>query len=364
MRRRTLLTGALAVAIAQAACQNQAAALRLTLLKDSLPSRLVQAFRASQGDDLRLRLDTQSRIVDLFQRLQMAQQQGAVGANWSGLGDYWLEAAIVQGLIQPIAAERVPQWAALPEAWSGLLRRDRAGRPTPGGNLWAVPYRWGCLTMVYARAPFRRLGWEPTRWQDLWRSELAGRIALPDHPRVTLGLVLKSLGESANRPDPERAAGLTEALQGLRSQPRLYTDTHYLEALLQGDLWAAVGWSTDIRPVVAQYRQLAAVVPQPGTVLSADVWVRPQGQPTTWDEAEAAWLSYWWQAETLVPMSLFSRGLPPQLLSDRPLPAELKDATLLRPDPAQLAQSEFLTPLPTAAIDRYAALWETLRRNE
>ena len=38
-------------------------------------------------------------------------------------------------------------------------------------------------------------------WEDLWRPELTGRIAMVDSPREVVGAVLKSLGASYNARD-------------------------------------------------------------------------------------------------------------------------------------------------------------------
>lgn len=38
-------------------------------------------------------------------------------------------------------------------------------------------------------------------WSDLWKPELAGRVAMVDSPREVVGAVLKSLGASYNTKD-------------------------------------------------------------------------------------------------------------------------------------------------------------------
>lgn len=43
--------------------------------------------------------------------------------------------------------------------WQQLVCRDAAGRPDPRGQVWAAPYRWGCLLIAYRRDRLAR--WVP-----------------------------------------------------------------------------------------------------------------------------------------------------------------------------------------------------------
>jgi putative spermidine/putrescine transport system substrate-binding protein len=381
MDRRELLIGLLALTATQVACQrNTAGAFRIAALKGILPPQVLTPFKQSLPDNTSFKLTAITDRARLFHQLQAWQPQGegngADGnaadllsrADWVSLSDYWLTAAIAQNLISPIPTTSLPDWQDIPAIWRSLLQRNGQGLLSETGPTWATPYRWGHLMMVYSRRQFQRLGWEPTQWQDLWRPELARHIILPNHPRLVLGMVLKSLGYSANSLDPTQYPQVLAALDALPAQVKTYTSDTYLQPLIVGDAWLAVGWSTEIRPVITRYQQLAAITPDPGTLLFADVWVRPLGAGRESEPAlstlDEAWLSYWWQPEVLAPLSLFSQGLSPLLLAPEALEqqaADLSQEALFIPTADQLANSEFITPLPEAAIDRYQTLWQALR---
>lgn len=385
MDRRTLLLSLLALAGSQTACQSEATqTLRVAALKSTLPPPVITAFRQQLPPSVRLKIDIDQDIAALFQRLQNSRNPAAakspkislpiIGssrsqglANWVSLGDYWLQAAIAQQLIQPLPTDTIPGLSQLPAAWTSLLRRDRQGFPVDDGPLWATPYRWGTLAMVYSHRTFKELGWQPTHWKDLWRDDLTGRIALPNHPRLTLGIALKSLGYSANDVAPQQHSDFVTALDKLPQQVKIYASVDYIQPLIQGDIALAVGWAADIRPLVTQYQQLRAIVPNPGTLLSADVWVSPTGNaapytPAVLTEVDQQWLTYWWQSETQDTFSRRSDGLSPLLLRpETQVAAELTAETLLLPNSAQLNQSEFLYPLSESAVEEYTALWKQLR---
>lgn len=394
MDRRTVLLGLMGIAASQVACQQTAdQTLRIVTLKRALPPRLVATFketqRGAQSETLKLKIDTEATVAELFHQLRQwrageetarswlpfnlfGRSQSPAIANWVSLSDYWLTAAIQQDLILPLAATAIPSWSDLPEIWQSHLQRDRQGFLSEQGPPWATPYRWGNLMIVYSRQHLDRISWQPTQWRDLWNPKLERRVALPNHPRLVLGLVLKSLGYSINVDDPDTQAGFTEALAALRPQVKVYDSDNYLQPLIQGDTWVAVGWSTDIRPALDQYRQLAAVVPDPGTILSADVWVKPRTKASLGGVAnltaiDKAWLSYWWQSETATPFSLFSDGLSPLLITpsvSTEADTDLSSAKVLLPTAAQLEQSEFIEPLSPAGVESHTKIWRNLRGGE
>lgn len=54
---------------------------------------------------------------------------------------------------------------------------------------------------------------------------------------------------------------------------RLFDSVHYLKAFGAGEVWVAVGWSSDVIPSAKRMSNVAVVVPKSGTSLWADLWV-------------------------------------------------------------------------------------------
>jgi putative spermidine/putrescine transport system substrate-binding protein len=376
--RRTLLIGAGALTLNYllAGCRASGkASLFVRPLQDSIPPQILAEFqRQTQGVEFRMA----KQLADLFQQLQdwqhpEAAKSGGLPFSVPGgsaksdsiadlvtLGDYWLKPAIQQGLIQPLPVETVAGWQQLPQPWQQLVRRDAQGLPSASGQLWAAPYRWGSLVIAYHSQRFKKLGWTPTDWKDLWRPELKGQISLLDSGRATIGLTLKKLGQSVNAGNLQSVPNLAAELKALHQQVKFYSSDAYLQPLLLEDTWAAVGWSTEVLPVVQRDRRLAAVVPNSGTILTADLWVRPVG--STADIAKLAqWLEFCWQPAIAAQISTLSLAASPVVAGcDRSqLPTALQQNSLLLPSPELLGRSEFLLPVNS---EEYLRLWETTRR--
>ncbi len=376
MNRRSFLRllGALGLAQGVLGCrQSLAAALQVHLLSRTLPSQLVGQFRRqikSQPNPVALSLTLKSSTADLFQELQgWAQGQPSTEPNGSQSsedpsvyrlssgGDYWLAAAIQQNLLQPWPPGEIQNWSSVPPNLQAIARRDRQGQMVSNGEIWGIPYRWGATVIAFRKDKFRKLGWQPTDWADLWRPELAGNISLLDQPREVIGLTLKQLQQSYNTVDLTRVAELPAKLKALHQQVKFYSSTDYLQPLLLGDTWAAVGWSTDILRLMEQEPDIQAIAPASGTALWTDLWLRPQTNPPELGPLKD-WAEFWLQTEVANALSKFSDALSPVLSAFQP---DSPVKALLRPDQPWYAKSEFLEPLPASTLAQYSQFWQQMR---
>jgi putative spermidine/putrescine transport system substrate-binding protein len=376
VKRRSFLTGisSLSLGYLLAGCDleqsNTEGIFQVRLLKNSIPAQLVSNFQKQLAGQTIVKFKTQPQLKDLFILLQ--QWQGVITpkspqlssqeiVNLLTLGDYWLFQAIRQNLIQPIDINGLDNWATLPEQWQNLVKRNDQGEVDPQGKVWGVPYSGGNTLIVYRQPEFKKLGWTPTDWSDLWRPELRGRFSLLDQPREVIGLTLKKLGKSYNTNDLASVPQLKSELVKLNQQAKFYSSDSYLQPLLTGDTWLAVGWSSDILPILSRHKELRAVVPNAGTALWANLWVKPaQAQAHSLSQV---WMNYCLQPKIAQQLSVSSENFSPILFQLAPtdLIPSLQKNPLLIPSPAIMAKSEFLHPLPANVLKEYEKLWQAIR---
>lgn len=381
MKRRSFLVGAGSLTLSGliSGCdRNSGTALKVRLLKDSIPAQILDEFRQGLEQSARLDFVAEAQLLDLFTRLQSMQkkstdrgmrspllpfggQQTKAIADLVTLGDYWLAAAIRQGLIQPLNPKQLKAWQQLPQEWQQLVRRNDTGQPDPNGKIWGAPYRWGSTAIAYRRDKLNSNGLKPpTDWSDLWREDFKGRISLLEQPREVIGLTLKKLGLSYNTPNLDKVPKLKENLRALNRQVKFYSSNAYQQPLILGDTWLAVGWSTDLLPLARRYRQIELVVPQSGTALWADLWVRPKNEnsPDT-PPLVQQWIDFCWRPDIASQLSRFTQAVSPILVSMKPdqIPDSLKNNRVLLPHQDIIKRSEFLLPLAPESVKQYQSLW-------
>ncbi|MFO0140747.1 MAG: extracellular solute-binding protein [Aphanizomenon sp.] len=376
MDRRAFLLSVSTLALSQVitGCgTNQQLLLNVQLLKNSIPGQVVKKFRKTVTQGEKLKFTPIDQLEDLFKLLQTWQQpptnqqkewtsylpfnqnQRSPTANLVTLGDYWLEAAISQKLIQPLETKNLKNIGYINDKWQQIIKRDQ------NGKIWGVPYRWGNTVIIYNREKFQKLGWTPTDWSDLWRSELQNRISLLNHPREVIGLVLKKLGKSYNTENLSQISSLEAELQALNQQVKFYNSTNYLEPLIIGDTWLAVGWSDEIIPVISRYQKFAAIVPKSGTAIWADLWVSPAGVNN--DDLAYQWLDFCLQPHISKQIALLTKSNSP--IQDNMVMGDIEKhlQNLLLTNAEIFAKSEFLLPLPPAVMKEYEDLFMKMKQS-
>lgn len=395
--RRSLLIGGAGWAVSQGllGCSPQASIpLTIEVLRSSIPPQLLQKFRQQlkqAAPPVSLNVLSEAQLQVLFTQLQSWQQlgpqpQSTSSSSWLEqipflskgnpgvpdlvtLGDFWLMNAIQQGLLQPFSeGDRagLASWSQLAKnpKLSEILLRNAQGQLDPHGPLWGIPYRLSSTVIAYRRDILEHRGLKPPRdWQDLWRPEFRGRISLLNQPREVIGLALKKLGQSYNTEDLTKIPDLKPTLQTLNQQVKFYSSDAYLQPLMLDDTWIAVGWSLDVLPLGDRLSKIVAVIPESGTALSADVWVRPKSAAPKLPPPAKTWLDFWWQPAIAAQLSLLTWGISPALLGNPPgqLPEDLQRNPLLFPEGKVLQASEFLKPLPEKSIQQYQRFWTEMR---
>ncbi|AVQ73936.1 polyamine ABC transporter substrate-binding protein [Microcystis sp. MC19] len=379
LNRRSFLQGLGTIALAGGlnGCASGSGEPSIVLLSGSIPPRLLTDFQKTIAEK-KVNFQSERQLKELLKLLEkwlknqeqpasqfpipipFREQNPAIG-NLVTLGDAWLGKAITNGLIQPLDTSQLSNWSKLPPRWQENMTRNAQGQPQTEGKVWGAPYRWGMTVIAYNEEKFAQFDWRPQDWSDLWRPELTGKIALIDNRREVIGLTLKKLGYSYNSGDLKQVTGLKDELFALQKQVKFYSSQYYLQPLILGDIWLSVGWSNDILPVSDRYKKIKVVVPNSGTSLWSDVWVKPV--LTTPNSLVQQWIDFCWQPESATKISLFTSGLSPLIPTENPdqIPPDIKNNPLLV-NPEAIKKSDFLNPLSPATEQEYEQLWQVMRQ--
>lgn len=352
MRRRDVLIGGAAITLGGglSGCDLFADPKRLRILglAGAIPSRIVKAFETQFNKPTELKTEP---TPDAIWKFLKDTVEPVKVPDVASLGDAWLDLAIAQHLISPLTITSIPQWQNLSPLWKQAVTRN--------GKVWGIPYRWGLTAIAYRSD---KLDIPINGWADLWRTELKGKITLPNDPREVIGLTLKKLGYSYNTANIKAIAPLTPALQALNQQVLTYTSDSYLQPLLIGDSWLAVGWSQDIVNTAEQNSDIKVVIPAEGTALWSDLWVFPQRV----NRPENQIFGQDWLDLCLTPAIANQITALTDATATNPdlgkLPKSVTSNILKFPPDQILAKSELILPLSETSNQEYKQLWENLRQ--
>ncbi len=376
-RRQFLLGSTVASSFLLGACNDQSSDLSISLLQGSLPLQLISNI-SQQSDQLKnVKLETKLNPSELYNLLLTEQgkkplepenqsffkfpkfgnKSSVKKKDIVAVGNYWLKQAIEEDLIESLEITKLANWQKLTPFFQQLVSRNNQGNLNPEGKIWGAPYRWGCTMIAYRNDKFKDLGWQPTDWQDLWNEDIKQRFSLLNQPREIIGLTLKKLGYSYNHNNPRSIDNLLPQLKKLNQQVKFYNSKNYLQPLILGDTWLAVGWSSDILPVVSRYSNISAIVPNSGTSLWADIWVKPKSTEDTISDLDKLyqWIDFCWQEKSVKQINLFTKAMSTIEVANNLSSKKNYSLTM-----DTLKQSEFIEQLPAESLTEYENMWREL----
>lgn len=379
LSRRLFLLGSGGVALSSilSGCES-ASDLSIAILEGSLPNQLITNIKQESAKLGIVKLKPESTLEKLYQSLLTQQEKtinnlnnnspkstlqlSIIGDNQrkikkqdlTTLGNYWLPFAVENELIDPLDLKILENWSKLSPLFQKLVTRNNQGKLDNQGQIWGAPYRWGYTMIAYREDKLQNLGWQPQDWEDLWKPEIKHRFSLLNQPREVIGLVLKKLGYSYNTKNLKQITNLLPELKTLNQQVKFYDSRNYLQPLILGDTWLAVGWSTDIIPLIERYHNIKAVIPLSGTSLWADLWVKPRHQSSELEKIYN-WIDFCWQSKSARQISLFTSGISPV---ETNFSETNRQIPLISPE--VLAKSEFIEPLESQFFAEYEQIWTQL----
>lgn len=387
MHRRSFLFGTSTLLISQLLVGCNASnkpKLNVQVLKGSIPGRILNQFQDELQKSLsqkpQLKFSPVVQLSELFKRLQSFKKDKTAEkkSGWFNislpfgdsqasttdlvtLGDFWLKDAIKEKLIQPFSLEKLENWSNLSPKWQELVKRNNQGLVDKQGQIWAAPYRWGSTVIIYNEDKLKKLNLELQDWSDLWREELKGRISLLNQPREVVGLTLKKLGKSYNTENLQEVPSLEKELRALNQQVKFYNSINYIEPLLIGDTWLALGWSNDVVSILSRYPQLKIMVPSSGTALWADLWVKPTGEVEKENDLSNKWINFCWEEKTAKQIALLTKSNTPisTEIAESDIPKQLQQ--LLITNTEVFNKSEFLLPLSKTTTEQYNSLFNKIK---
>ncbi len=178
-------------------------------------------------------------------------------------------------LAEPIDEALVPGLKdVFPEFLSvDALRKD--------GKLYAVPYTWGTLSMIYDPAATAK----PVSWKDCLKDDVKGKVAMVDD---MTGLIATWGGIVLNTKTPTRItmAQLKQVIDFLitikKNHARTFSPSYgeATDLFARGEVvTSAIGWDAQVAFAAAKNKKLEFAIPSEGAMAFMDTIVIPAGAP-------------------------------------------------------------------------------------
>lgn len=209
---------------------------------DYIDESLIEKFEKETGIDL---------VYDVFDSNEVLETKMLAGGSGYDVvvpSGTFLQRQISAGAFQKLDKSKLPN---LTNMWDVIM--DRTAKYDPG-NEYAINYMWGTTGLGVNEAKVKEILGEDapvSSWDLIFKPENAKKLAdcgihMLDAPAEIIPAALNYLGEDPDSHDPAVVKRAAEVLEPIRDHIQKFHSSEYINALANGDICVAVGWSGDV----------------------------------------------------------------------------------------------------------------------
>lgn len=344
IRKALLLSSAALAAVAfSAAAQAQDRVVNVYNWSDYIDDSIISEFQEKTG--IRVVYD----VFDSNELLETKLLSGGSGYDVVVPTGNFLSRQIQAGVFQKLQKDKLPN---LKHMWDFVSQQT--DKYDPGGD-YSINYMWGTIGLGYnVQKMTEIMGTDKIdSWDILFKPENAAKFAdcgvyMLDSPSDMVPIVLQYLGIDPNSHEAEDLAKAEEVLLSIRPHIRKFHSSEYINALANGDICLAVGWSGDVlqaRDRAAEADQgvtVAYVAPKEGTQMWFDQMAIPADAPHIEEAHE--FLNFIMEPEVIAKATNYVYFANGNLASQEFIDEEVLEDTAIYPDDE--AKKTLFTHLP------------------
>ncbi len=229
-------------------CAKKKQTLTLYTWEGMFPQEVLDAFTKETG------IEINYAVFDTDETM-LAKLEAAKGGDYDLViaDDYIIETAVKEGLVQKLDKKKIENFKNINPVYQGQFYD-----PT---DEYTVPYGAGVQTIVYNP---ETVNVDIKGYADLWDASLADSVGIISNFRVINGMALKVLGESYNTNDIDLIDAAGAKLNELAPNIRLIKDDNLQVDLLEGEIQAAVMYTSQVTMAMLENPNLKVVFPSEG----------------------------------------------------------------------------------------------------
>lgn len=366
MNRLSLLASALAVAalaLPSGAALAQDKVVYVYNWSDYIDESILEDFEKETG------IEVVYDVYDSNDVLETKLLTGDSGYDVVVPSGTFLARQIQAGVYQKLDRSKLPN---LPNMWGVVT--DRTAKYDPG-NAYSVNYMWGTTgfgyneDMILERMPDAPVD----SWRMIFDPDVVSKFAdcgvhVLDASDELIPAALNYIGEDPDSQDPDVIRKAEDVLMAIRPHILKFHSSEYVNALPNGDICLALGWSGDVlqardRAVEADNNiKINYVVPKEGALMWFDQMAIPKDAPHP--EEAHAFLNFIMRPEVMAKASNYVYYANGNEASQKFLEEDVIDDPAIYPTPEALASLYTTTPYAPRVQRVVTRLWTKVKSGQ
>ncbi|MBR9766559.1 MAG: polyamine ABC transporter substrate-binding protein [Rhodobacteraceae bacterium] len=356
------ITGLTAATLALGAAMAQAEEVHVYNWSDYIDEELLTKFEEETGIDL---------VYDVFDSNELLETKMLAGGSGYDVvvpTGTFLQRQIMAGAFQPLDTSKLPN---LDNMWDVIEKRTEVYDP---GHEYAINYMWGTTGLGVNVAKVQEILGEDAPLNSLSlifdpanAEKLADcGIMMLDAPTETVPAALTYAGwEDPDDKSDEALAKAQEVLTAVRPYIQKYHSSEYINALANGDICLALGWSGDV--LIARDRaaeadngvELEYYIPTEGALMWFDQMAIPVDAPNP--DGAHKFLNFIMDAQNMAAASNYVYYANGNKASQEFLNEDVIGDAAIYPDEATLENLYTVTPFDLRSQRKLTKLWTEVK---
>ena len=359
MKKTSWIT--LVAALAISATAATAEEVRVYNWSDYIDEELLTKFEEETGYTL---------IYDVFDSNEVLETKLLAGGSGYDVvvpSGTFLQRQIIAGVFQPLDFSKLPNAVNL---WDVIKERTAQYDP---GNKYSINYMWGTTGIgvnvnkvreaLGEDAPMDSLAliFDPANMEKL----AACGVQFLDAPTELIPAALAYIGENPDAQDPDVLAKAEPVLSAVRPYVQKFHSSEYINALANGDICVAFGWSGDV--LQARDRadeaengvEIAYYAPKEGALMWFDQMAIPADAPNP--DGAHAFLNFIMDAHNMAAATNYVWYANGNKASQEFIDPEILNDPAIYPDEATLANLYTLTPYAPKVQRVVTRMWTRIK---
>jgi len=247
---------------------------------DYIDPAMLEKFTAETG--IKVNYD----VFDSNEVLETKLLAGNTGYDVVVPSASFMERQIKAGVFQKLDRSKLPNWSNLdPEILQRVALHD-PGNEHSVNHMWGtdgVGYNEGKIKAIMPKAPL-------DSWDMIFDPKVVSKfkdcgVSVLDAPTELTAVILAYIGKDPNSQDPADLKLVEDKLMTIRPYIRMIHSSQYIDALANGEICLALGWSGDVLQArdraeeAGQGNVIKYFVPKEGTIIWFDMYAIPADAP-------------------------------------------------------------------------------------
>ena len=311
-------------------------------------------------------------VYDVFDSNEILETKllaGATGYDVVVPSGTFLSRQVQAGVFKKLDKSKLPN---LKNMWDVVAKRTSVYDPD---NAYSINYMWGTTGIGYnVEKTKERIGKDKiTSWEVFFNPEILKKFAdcgvhVLDAPSEIIPAALNYLGKDPDSKDRDDIKKAGELLASIRPHVQKFHSSEYINALANGDICLAIGWSGDVfqaRDRAAEAKNGVTVdyaVPIEGALMWFDQMAIPTDAPHP--ENALTFINYIMKPEVIAKASNYVYYANGNKASQPLLEKDITEDTAIYPTPEALEKLYITTTYPPKVQRVVTRTWTNVKTGQ